>query len=199
MDDERRTLLSVQDWGALGMRLTAHVKIRSEILGWRTGRTGLIAKGQTAEDVAYAAILKVFDGERVWDPSRGPLFRYLCGVADSLLSHLRESPDHRRRSDSIDRDDLSSSIEEVAPAGDQRVAALVAKLGRAGDDDLRALVDALFRGCDATPLALAAELQTTVSDVNNRLKRLRRIAAKTARPSGNSTSEIQFNGERTRS
>lgn len=172
-DGERQ--LGQVDWADVGIRLTAYATWKARNLRWRTGLSDALAGGRTPEDLAAEAILKVLTGERGWDPQRGALLPYLEGVVDSLVSHLADSADNRiqeRWSDDYDR------AAEGAPASDpaERIERLRATLQREQQSGLLALVDAVDGGCEATPQALAHRLGLSVADVNNRLKRLRRIA-----------------------
>jgi DNA-directed RNA polymerase specialized sigma24 family protein len=172
--DVERELRAV-DWADLGIRLTAYASWKARNLRWRTGRTDVLASGKTAEDVAAEAILKVLEGERAWDPARGALLPYLHGVVDSLISHLADSADNRSREPWADDDDPPAP---VVPASDpdERVERLRAALRGERQLALLAIVDAIAGACEAKPQALAQHLGTTVADVNNRLKRLRRYA-----------------------
>ena len=172
-DGERQ--LGQVDWADVGIRLTAYATWKARNLRWRTGLRDALAGGRTPEDLAAEAILKVLAGERGWDPQRGALLPYLEGVVDSLISHLAESADNRvqeRWSDAYDR------AAEGAPASDpaERIERLRAILLREQQHGLLALVDAVEAGCEATPQALARQLAISIADVNNRLKRLRRLA-----------------------
>ncbi len=172
-DDIERDLRDV-DWAAVGIRLTAYATWKARNRQWRTGRSDALAGGRTPEDLAAEAVLKVLSGERAWDPRRGPLQPYLEGVVDSLLSHLADSLDNRiqeRWSETHDRADEVESVDDS-----ERVDLLRAALRRAAQPTLLAVVDALSDGCEARPQALAARLGTSVADINNRLKRLRRLA-----------------------
>ncbi len=74
------------------------------------------------EDVVLEAILKVFDGERKWDPSENPdLFQYLKSVVDSLMSHLTESFDCtniRRMPQSEEGEILEEKVKPADPESD---------------------------------------------------------------------------------
>lgn len=172
-EDVQRELDRV-DWADVGVRLAAYATWKARNLHWRTGRADALAGGKTPEDLAADAILKVLGGERAWDPSRGPLLRYLEGVVDSLLSHLAASADNRIQETFSEAHDRAA-----APAGgdpSERIDRLRAALEHDRQQALLAVVDAIAARCDAKPQAIAQVLGTSVADVNNRLKRLRRYA-----------------------
>jgi DNA-directed RNA polymerase specialized sigma24 family protein len=163
------------DWADLGIRLAAYATWKARNLRWRTGRSDALAAGKTPEDLASEAILKVLSGERIWEPSRGALLPYLEGVVDSLMSHLAASTDNRLQ------ERWSAETHEggeAPPAGDpaERVDLLQSMLRRDQQHALLAVIDAVASHCEPKPQAIAAYLGTTVADVNNRLKRLRRYA-----------------------
>jgi len=165
------------DWADLGIRLTAYATWKARNLRWRTGRFDALAGGKTPEDLAAEAILKVLAGERAWDPSRGALLPYLEGVVDSLMSHLAASVDNRlQESWSSDLHDASDAPTASGPS--DRIDQLCAALRRDQQHALLAVVDAVAAHCEPKPQAIAHHLGTTVADVNNRLKRLRRYAQK---------------------
>jgi len=170
------------DWEDVGIRLTAYSTWKAANLRWRTGRAGDLAAGKTPEDVAEDAIWKVFEGRRRWDPQRGPLLPYLRRVVDSLMNELAESADNRRQQ-RLDEDGLPHrAAADGDPGAAERVERLRAVLAREDKPDLLAIVDAVVQSCEPTPQAIAGQLGTTVLDVNNRLKRLRRFAHKLMGP-----------------
>lgn len=158
------------DWADLGVRLTAYAVWRARNLAWRHGRSELALGARAPEDLAAEAILKVLSGERAWDPGRGALLPYLQGVVDSLLNHAAAAADVSR----TDRVTVELAPESPDEAASDRVERLRAHLRLY--PALLAVVDAIAAHCDPRPQALAAHLGTTVADINNRLKRLRRIA-----------------------
>lgn len=186
------------DWEMLGLQLTAHASIRLKNFSWRTGSRYDLA--QLAKDLAAEAIRLVVTGRRRWEPERVALLPMLKGVVSSLISHLAQSADARsqvRFPDGEDGEELRDRIEFRAPERDEhgllpahppdpdRAAALRrmefaderlnALLDGVRDElDLVAVVEALMVVDDPTPAAVAEHLGLQVSEVNNRLKRLRR-------------------------
>ncbi len=172
-EDVRRELDRV-DWADVGVRLAAYATWKARNLRWRSGHTDTLAGGKTPDDLASEAILKVLGGERAWDPDRGPLLRYLEGVVDSLLSHLASSADNRIHEPWSEDHDHAAPTAAADPS--ERIDRLRAALRRDRQDALLAVLDAIALRCEAKPQAIAHALGTSVADVNNRLKRLRRYA-----------------------
>ncbi len=173
MDPTVEQALRDADWADLGTRLTAYAVWKARNLAWRRGKGELALGARTPDDLAAEAILKVLSGERGWHPRRGALLPYLQGVVDSLLSHAAAAVD-------VSRTQRGVAIELAAEASDdpagERVERLRRHLRREPHPALLAVVDAIAAGCEPRPQALAIQLGTTVAEVNNRLKRLRRIA-----------------------
>src|SRR5262245_49022880 len=94
MDPDIRRLLQEADWADIGIRLTAYAVWRARNFRWRTKQEWALAAGKTPEDIARDAILKLFEGKRIWDPQRGALLPFLECVVDSLMSHLADSQDN---------------------------------------------------------------------------------------------------------
>ena len=174
MDPTVEQALREVDWADLGVRLTAYAVWKARNLAWRHGRGELSLGARTPDDLAADAILKVLSGERGWDPRRGPLLPYLQGVVDSLLSHAAATPDVSRTLRGEAGAESSTDSDGADATG--RIETLRAHLRHDGQLALLAVVDAIAAHCEPRPQALATHLGTTVADVNNRLKRLRRIA-----------------------
>lgn len=172
-EDVQRQLNHV-DWAEVGVRLTAYASWKARNLQWRTGCAEALAGGKTPEDLAADAILKVLGGDRAWDPNRGPLLRYLEGVVDSLMSHLAASADNRIQEAFSEAHDRAAAAPASDPA--ERIDRLRSVLERDRQQALLAVVDAIAGRCEAKPQAIAQVLGTSVADINNRLKRLRRYA-----------------------
>ena len=177
MDPTVEQALRDVDWADIGVRLTGYAVWKARNLAWRLGRAELTLGARTPDDLAAEAILKVLSGERGWDPRRGPLLPYLQGVVDSLLSHAAEAPDVSR---TLRVDPPAEATPVAADEAEDRVEHLRAHLLREGQLALLAVVDAVTAHCEPRPQSLAAHLGTSVADVNNRLKRLRRLALRLA-------------------
>ena len=175
VDSEVRMALSRIDWEEVGVRLTAYAVWRARNFQWRTGSNWSLASGKTPEDIASEAVLKVFEGARAWDPARGALLPYLQGVVDSLMSHLSESVDNTLLQNGPTP--AAQSIDASAQSEPDPLADLRLNLSNRNDRDLLAVLDT-DQTSGAKPSALAAQLGVPVNEINNRLKRLRRIALK---------------------
>lgn len=181
MDGDTRRRLQEADWADIGIRLTAYATWKARNYHWRTQQTDALAGGQTPEDVAREAIVRVLEGTRAWDPQRGPLLPFLQGVVDSLMSHLAASVDNARV------EHWHDSLPEGVAAGQRDHSArsdLIDRLRRTLEReraaDLLALLGAVQEQ-GPKPTAIAIRLETSVRDINNRLKRLRRTALKVLR------------------
>lgn len=196
--------LQESDWKAIGKELVAYAIWKAQNFAWRTGNDDDLAQGFQAEDVARQAIEKVFAGKRAWDPARGDLLPYLKGVVDSLMSHMADSLDNTiqaRLAEDEEGKELLDHAEFHAARNDnfgllsahqrsrgtnsdvenERVAKLFAAVQ--GEDDLMAVLDVVMSSGETKPAQIAAELGIEVTEVNNRLKRLRRVAMNIKRPS----------------
>jgi DNA-directed RNA polymerase specialized sigma24 family protein len=190
--------LQEADWAAIAVQLTAHAAFRAENLAWRTGNSLDLAKGLNPKDLAAEAIRKVIDGIRKWDPERGALLPFLKGVVDSEISHLAESSDNQLQARVLaddEEDEMWDRSEFQAPSNDPhgllhqrqstpeqvlleneadvRISALFDAV--AGQEDLVGVVDAIME-VGPRPADIAEHLGLPVSEINNRLKRLRRLA-----------------------
>jgi hypothetical protein len=198
------------DWRSIGVQLAAYASWKARNFRWRTGLDDALAQGSTPESVAAEAIAKVLGGERAWDASRGPLLAHLKRVVDSLLFHLASSSDNRLQERLPDLRDDEQGVDRAEYAGgrhdvsglmpgtlpdpenavverqESRAEARLAQLLLAvqHEPDLRAVLHAIVEHGDAKPAAIAARLGTQVTDVYNRLKRLRRIAVKSVAVAG---------------
>lgn len=160
--------------------------------------------GLNPVDIAQEAIKRVLDGRRKWNPSRGPLMFYLKAVVDSLVSHLAESKDNQlqrrvpqgdeEQDELWDQSEFRASLNDPnnlrASQGAQPLAPDQALVERQADrriaqvfeairdnPTLEKLVEAIME-VGHKPADIAEYLHVTVGEVNNRLKRLRRLALK---------------------
>jgi DNA-directed RNA polymerase specialized sigma24 family protein len=190
--------LQEADWRAIGTQVTAHATWKAQNFAWRTGDHEDLALGLQAIDIAQTAIKKVLTGERAWNPERGDLLSYLKGVVDSLVSHMANSMDnslqarlaedeegkellddtefHAARNDDFG---LLSSHQRRQGSNTDWQSQLVAELFTAveGHDDLMAVLDVVMSSGETKPAEIATELSVEVSEVHNRVKRLRRAAS----------------------
>ena len=85
-----------QEWERIILQLAIYAKRKSRMYFYRTGQD-LLPNGASVESLANAAILKVYSGERNWDPDEKPdLLIHLKGIVKSLLWHLVRSLDNQR-------------------------------------------------------------------------------------------------------
>ena len=195
--------LQEADWKTIGTQLTAYATWKAKKFTWRTGGKKDLATGLQAVDIAQTAIGKVINGERGWDPQRGDLLPYLKGVVDSLMSHMATGADNklqtriaedeaekqlldRAQFQAAQHDDfelLSSHQKTLVTNSDgksERVAELFAAVD--GEADLIAVLDVVMDSGETKPATIAAELGIEVTEVYNRLKRLRRAAWEIKQP-----------------
>jgi DNA-directed RNA polymerase specialized sigma24 family protein len=190
--------LATVDWATIGVQLAAYAAYVARCYRWGVGGSDAMAQGVAAEDLAATAIRKLWTGERRWSPQRQPdLLSFLKGVVKSEMSHLleRSATRHEARYP-VDAEGKEAEAllatrarcdapfpptpeeewlrrEEIASRR-----ARIAELRRAvaTSPELEALIDAIQAGCSPRPRFLATYLEIPVSSVNNRLKRLRRLA-----------------------
>jgi DNA-directed RNA polymerase specialized sigma24 family protein len=199
-------LLHGQDWEAICKELVVFALFWARNYRWRKGKYKDLALGHTVEDVVQDVIVKTIEGRRKWDPKKGPLVPWMKDQVKSEIDHLCHSAAHRQEmSDPASAGRESDvGVEGYAPlqrasptnkpsrnpetavlrseAVEQRKKALLQ--AASGDSELEELVSAIGHGCSPKPRLLAAELGVPVSDINNRLKRLRRRAMKLVEESG---------------
>jgi DNA-directed RNA polymerase specialized sigma24 family protein len=152
--------------------------------------------GKSAEDIVADVIVKVFAGDRTWDPARGELLPTLKRHIDSELDHLWNRHARKRERPPPETSETSEAQESAAAALDPtvepsnpaahierreeivaasaRVTALFAAV--ADHPELQEVIDAVLETGDTEPRHLAEHLNLPVSEINNRLKRLRRRA-----------------------
>jgi hypothetical protein len=150
---------------------------------WQSGRHIVFAPGSTPEDVVQHVIEKTLSGERQWDPAKGPLVPWLKdqvkGVIDAwATSALSRYEILARERDKEDQEEKELTVQPATQEKSLLTAERVNALFQAVSDDreLEEVVEAIMNGCEPTPRHLAAELNVSVQDINNRLKRLRRRA-----------------------
>lgn len=194
-NDEVFRQLSNVDWNTTGRKLTALVI--------RVTGTATLAKGITAEDIAQSVIVKTLSGQRKWDPSRGELLPWLFAQVRSELSNLLDSQGTQNEffltdsnEDGEDTVDVQDQIEFkamddgiFADAKPQTPEALLIKSETLeaktdivlqaidGISELQDLFDAITETYEVDVQTIAKILNVPVTDIYNRMKRLRnRIA-----------------------
>jgi DNA-directed RNA polymerase specialized sigma24 family protein len=196
------------DWETIGIQLAAYARWKARNLHWRTGGTGDLAKGKTPEDVAGEAIEKALDGTRALNlEAHDDLLDCLKSIVDSDISHLAKSADNIRQHsfrENEDGEELRDKLEfeaeqhnynelisqqpgdpgdHVAKLDEQEAEGRIDGLLRslADEKDLMEVLDVMLEG-ETKPKDIAERLKISVSDVNNRLKRIRRQAFKNSIP-----------------
>ncbi len=187
MDEKAFEQLQDVDWGVVGKELTLFAAQLARSYSWRTGGASDLARGETPEDVAREVIARTLEGVRRWDPAKGPLLPWLRWQVKSLMSHLADSAASRHETSLDAEQDLSIPGPEDSLLEEERrqeMKAQVQDLFEAVSDkpDLAEVIQAIMDGCEAKPKPLAAKLGTAVEDIDNRLRRLRRLAWKGVKP-----------------
>lgn len=196
LDPKTYKLLQQADWGDIYKKLIAFALWRAQNYDWHYGWGKDFALGQSAEDIAQKVIEKTLTGERKWDPEKGELLSWLKDQVKSIVDATAHSAAHRYETASLELmlEDGTLDVAEyrVIQAGSSAVSygadpkeAIIqseeserqaAELFEAmdGDPNLEEILLAVWDGCECKPQTLAALLSTSVSDINNRLKRIRR-------------------------
>ena len=194
MKSSTQRVLAAADWHRIGRELTAFAQALLNIHKWRTGNTVDVAGGREAHDFVQEAIEKMSG----FDADRGELVPYLKAIVRRSISNLSKSAENRHevsirpRPDGqegniedigqfLDRQQEQEAVaspEEILSGPGERVTALFEAVD--GDDSLTELLDAVMQTGETTGNPLAKHLGTTPADINNRLKKLRRAAAKIA-------------------
>jgi len=192
-------LLQEQKWEPIYRELVAFGIYWAQNYHWRHGGLQELTAGQTIADVVQEAIIKTIEGKRSWDPQKGPLVPWLRDQVKSEIDHLYHSAASRHEvliPESEDGEELTDWIEHRSSQGgdvsvvvsSQNPEEIVLKKediekredalfqATSGDPELEEILEIIAGGCAPRPRYLAAELGVPVTDVNNRLKRLRRRA-----------------------
>lgn len=145
-------------------------------------------------------ILKTIEGRRRWDPAKGPLVPWLKDQIKSEIDALATSASHRydmpldeeggeQFKDKKEHHAIEVDILEGMRSLDpetiflekektrherERVDALFEAVS--GEAELEEVLEAVLYGCEPKPRYIAEELGTSVEDIYNRLRRLRRRA-----------------------
>jgi RNA polymerase sigma factor (sigma-70 family) len=206
--------LQQADWRTIGKDLVAFARWWADHYQWRSGGTQLLPQGKTLEDVVQDVIVKTIEGRRHWDPRKGPLLPWLKDQIRSEIDALAKSAPHTRElafpedqegylpAEDIEYpafengvfpgaaspDPTLITIEEEERAYDKQMAdALFDAVDH--QPELEQVLVAILDGCDPEPRYLAETLGTSVQDINNRLRRLRRRATRISREEQNDGSK----------
>lgn len=199
---DRSKLLQQADWGRIGKGLLAFTVNRIRNYDWFRSDSAL-PQGKTADDIVQEVILKTIDGTRNWDPDKGPLEPWLRDQVKSIVDALSKSAAHRHTeylsNDDKQSGDYLSSEKSVASdlfgsvlspedeiirrddekAADESINALLEKVDK--EPELVEIITTILE-CDSDkPREIAMALSVSVTEIYNRIKRLRRFAQKVAR------------------
>ena len=200
MDPETFRLLEEADWGEIGKELYAFAVWWARKYQWRYGKGQDLALGKSIDDIVQEVIVKTLQGDRKWDPERGALVPWLKDQVKSIMDALARSAAHRYERESLEsmneegvgdkaeyqasKSDVHTPLQSPDPKEavlqqedvEHQVDALYQAMD--GDQELEEILSAILDGCERKPKLLAAELGVPVKDINNRLKRILRRAAK---------------------
>ena len=169
-----KQLLDRHDWDDTIPRLIKFALIKIKRMSWYQQQGGHVAAGKMAEDFVMDAIVKVYKGQRQWDPDAMPdLLIYLLGVVRSEIHHHSQSLENRCLQF---LDTLSPQRQKSAEsAADQPVAEgfLDGFLQDIKDEPQLAKIASLA-AAGKKPRDIAAELHIHVTSVYNARKVLRR-------------------------
>ena len=198
-------LIQSADWVTISKRLLAFTLWWAEKYSWRSGTKLILPKGFQPEDIVEEIILKTIEGKRKFDPEKGELEPWLRDQIKSEVNNLYNIKEHSLSThipQDIDDSPLNEEIHstqfpnredssQLSPENiliekesqidySKEIKRKYDSLFEAANEDseLVDVIDAIIDGCQPKPRYLADKLQTSVPDINNRLKRLRRIAIK---------------------
>lgn len=195
------------NWSDIGRRLTLYAIRRAQFYGWYDSASQLLpGRDFTIDDIVQHVILKTINGDRNWDPSRGSLFNWLKYQVNSVMdAWIKSEPGKYEISFGDDGEDEEagerSDIIAIEDARDetavhpedalvdqetaQDVSEMVRNIFQAIDDDpeLVELVEYILQSGEIRQRFVAPELGTTVENISNRKKRLRRYKSQIRRPS----------------
>lgn len=192
------------DWKTIGIQLAGYARWKARRLHWRTGGFEDLPKGKTPEDIAAEAIEKALDGTRALNfETNNELLDCLKSIVDSDINHLAHSADNIRQRTGLqnqDGEELRDKMEfeavrqnyndlisqqpsdpgtQIVKSDEQEAERRIDSLFKSLSDDkgLTEVLEAILEG-ETKPKDIADRLKTSVSDINNRLKRIRRHAYK---------------------
>ena len=197
--DEQQILKELHDadWVTIQRDLLVYTLQKVRFLRWRgfrgaDGEEGELVKGVSCKDLVQTLIRKTLSRDRKWDPDRGPLMPWLKLNMRSEISALVNSDEHLHEQDENDEDNTPSATSSsdnidsshnpvdvvLHQAKQEEDKKRLAPFFEAAAEfpELAEIVEAVMNGCELKPRYLAEELGTTTADINNRLKRLRRLA-----------------------
>ena len=191
-DEVRRIIDSLSDleWKLLTVQLGRYALFKSRRFYWRTGNSGELPYGEMTESIVSKAFCLWLSGRRRWNRSEYPdLESFLKGVIDSLLSHSSNSSDNRRLDSTTEMPLHGSQAtpeselleKERLNEADHTLAEIIRRSNN--DPILLEIIDAIRSGA-VTRREIVNATRRTAEDINNGLKRLRRLGAQVARDKG---------------
>lgn len=166
--------LDRHDWDDTIPRLIKFALIKIHQMSWYQEQGGQVAAGKMAEDFVMDAIVKVYKGQRQWDPQSMPdLLSYLFGVLRSEIHHHSQSLENRcfRFLDTLSEEKKKDS--EPSSHTEKKDNFMEGFLNSIQDDPQLAQV-ALLVAQGRKPREIATELHIQVNSVYNMRKVLRR-------------------------
>lgn len=191
-----RELLDRHPWEDTVPRLVKYARTKMRERVWQGIFGGTAPGGKHAYDLGVAAIEKLLDGRRAWDPETHPdLFLHLCGIVDSDVGHLARSlgnkltlraARHLPESDGADEDLPEPMDSHASATPDPEATALLNEQERLSEEllieldlflqderELQRIVEAIVDGAEK-PAEIAAAAKINVKAVYNARKRLQR-------------------------
>jgi hypothetical protein len=177
---------SDRDWQTLILQLGRYALQKSRRFYWRTGSAGELPYGEVAESLVSKALVLWMTGRRRWNAGEyADLRGFLQGVIDSLLSHSAGGYDNRGAE--LDETHMPAAgatpesellDKERACEMDETLAGIV----RDAQDDVVVIdiIQAISSGA-VTRRDIVRMTGRTGTDIDNGLKRLRRLGAAAAR------------------
>jgi hypothetical protein len=178
--------MSDDDWQSLTLQLGRYAVQKSRRFYWRTGSSGELPDGERTESLVSKAVVLWLSGRRRWNPSQyEDLQAFLKGVIDSLLSHSANGHDNRTIPDGNGGAPVLRTTPESHLLQQERQskaeAVLSAIVQRSQSDRvILEIIDAIRDGA-GTRRDIAKATGLTAADVDNGLKRLRRLGASVVR------------------
>jgi hypothetical protein len=177
--------MSERDWQSLTLQLGRYALQKSRRFYWRTGNSGELPDGERTESLVSKAIVLWLTGRRRWNPSEyDDLQGFLQGVIDSLLSHAANGYDNR----GVSPDEGPVLVAPVTPESEllrkeraleaeQTLSEIVCRSRQ--DVVVAAIIDAMRDGA-ATRREIVQVTGRSAADIDNGLKRLRRLGMSVA-------------------
>ena len=177
---------SDRDWEALILQLGRYALQKGRRFYWRTGRAGELPGGEVTESLVSKALLLWMDGRRRWNRDEyADLRGFLESVIDSLLSHSATGSDNR----TVTSDEAPDRSIRMTPESEllekeraSEMDQMLAEIVRQSQSDIVALdiVGAIQSGA-TTRRDIVLVTGRSARDIDNGLKRLRRMGAAVAR------------------